>query len=74
MFVGLDNYTRALQDDALLEGTLRVATFFCVQVPVMLLLALFFALAIDSGLLRFAQVVPAGHLPARTPCPASWPR
>ena len=39
---------------------LRVATFFLIQVPVMLVLALLFALALDSGLLRLARVVRLG--------------
>lgn len=59
-FAGLDNYTRALADPLLLQGVLRVATFFVIQVPVMLLLALLFALALDSGLVRLARVVRLG--------------
>jgi multiple sugar transport system permease protein len=67
-FVGLDNYTRAFQDDALIEGVLRVAAFFCVQVPIMLTLALLAALAIDSGLLRLSKVVRLGiFLPYAVP-------
>jgi multiple sugar transport system permease protein len=54
-FVGLENYTRALADDRLLVGVLRVARFFVVQVPLMLGLALFFALALDGGLLRLSR-------------------
>lgn len=60
VFAGLDNYTRALRDDRLLQGVLRVALFFGVQVPTMLLIALAAALAIDSGLLRFANTVRLG--------------
>ncbi|WP_042394302.1 carbohydrate ABC transporter permease [Streptacidiphilus carbonis] len=59
-FVGLDNYTKALQDPQFLHGVLRVVLFFLIQVPVMLLLALLFALALDSGLLRLAKVVRLG--------------
>jgi len=59
-FVGLDNYVTAVQDPRLLRGIGRVATFFVIQVPVMLLLALLFALALDSGLLRLARVVRLG--------------
>jgi multiple sugar transport system permease protein len=55
-FAGLDNYTRALQDPRMREGTLRVAAFFLFQVPIMLALALVAALAIDSGLLRLPKV------------------
>lgn len=54
-FVGLENYTRALADDRLVVGVLRVARFFVVQVPLMLGLALFFALALDGGLLRLSR-------------------
>ncbi|MFD4604660.1 carbohydrate ABC transporter permease [Streptomyces sp. NPDC058464] len=59
-FVGLDNYVTALKDPLLREGLLRVAAFFAIQVPVMLLLALLFALALDSGLLRLAKVIRLG--------------
>jgi multiple sugar transport system permease protein len=60
VFVGLDNYVKALSDPLFLRGVLRVATFFVIQVPVMLLLALVFALALDSGLTRLARVVRLG--------------
>jgi multiple sugar transport system permease protein len=60
VFAGLDNYVRALQDDRLMAGVLRVARFFLLQVPIMLALSLIAALAIDSGLLRFAKVVRLG--------------
>jgi multiple sugar transport system permease protein len=59
-FVGLDNYARAIADPLLHEGVLRVAAFFFLQVPLMLLLALLFALALDSGLVRLARVVRLG--------------
>src|SRR5690349_77440 len=59
-FVGLDNYVTAVQDPLLIQGVLRVATFFVIQVPLMLLLALLFALALDSGLVRLARVVRLG--------------
>src|SRR6266568_3753095 len=52
-FIGLQNYATALKDPLLMHGVLRVALFFVIQVPVMLLLALLLALALDSGLLRF---------------------
>ncbi|RSM47566.1 sugar ABC transporter permease [Actinoplanes sp. ATCC 53533] len=60
VFAGLDNYTRALKDAQLLDGVLRVALFFLVQVPIMLLVALVAALAIDSGLLRSAKLFRLG--------------
>ncbi|GLY97949.1 sugar ABC transporter permease [Actinoplanes sp. NBRC 103695] len=60
VFAGLDNYTRALTDDRLIGGVLRVVRFFLLQVPIMLLISLVAALAIDSGLLRFAKVFRLG--------------
>ncbi|WP_329416139.1 sugar ABC transporter permease [Streptomyces sp. NBC_00704] len=48
-FVGLDNYTRALQDDAFWSAVGRVALFLVIQVPIMLGIALLVALALDSG-------------------------
>ena len=60
VFAGLDNYTRALGDDRLIGGLLRVMRFFVLQVPIMLVFALIAALAIDSGLLRVAKVFRLG--------------
>jgi multiple sugar transport system permease protein len=48
-FVGLDNYQRVIQDPQFWSAFGRVALFLCVQVPIMLFLALLVALAIDSG-------------------------
>jgi multiple sugar transport system permease protein len=59
-FVGLSNYARALHDKDLRDGVLRVARFFIVQVPVMLAMSLFFALALDSGRLRFPRLFRVG--------------
>jgi multiple sugar transport system permease protein len=59
-FAGLDNYVRALGDARLVAGVANVGKFFLLQVPVMLLLALLAALAIDSGLLRAAKVFRLG--------------
>ena len=59
-FVGLDNYIRAVQDPDLRDGVLRVARFFLIQVPLMLALSLFFALALDSGRLRFPRLFRLG--------------
>ncbi|GAA1607052.1 sugar ABC transporter permease [Kribbella sancticallisti] len=68
VFAGLDNYTRALGDDRLLEGVLRVARFFLFQVPIMLVVSLLAALAIDSGLLRLSKVFRLGiFLPYAVP-------
>ena len=48
-FVGVDNYRQALQDPRFFDAIGRVGLFLAVQVPVMLLLALLAALAVDSG-------------------------
>jgi len=68
VFAGLANYTRALSDPQLLQGVLRVGLFFLIQVPIMLLISLAAALAIDSGLLRAARVFRLGvFLPYAVP-------
>ncbi|MEU4226305.1 sugar ABC transporter permease [Nonomuraea sp. NPDC026600] len=60
VFAGLDNYVRALSDSRLLDGVWRMARFFLTQVPIMLGLALFFALALDSGVLRLVRLFRLG--------------
>jgi multiple sugar transport system permease protein len=60
VFVGLDNYRQALTDALFRAGVLRVALFLLVQVPIMLLIALVAALAIDSGRLRASGVFRIG--------------
>ena len=59
-FVGLDNYTEGLKDKAFTDGVKRVALFMVVQVPIMLTLALVFALIIDSGKVIFAKLYRVG--------------
>lgn len=51
-FVGFANYARAFTDARFLEGIGRVAIFLVVQVPIMIALSLFLALALDSGRTR----------------------
>lgn len=51
-FAGFANYLRAFTDPAFLAGIGRMALFLVVQVPIMLALSLFFALALDSGRVR----------------------
>jgi multiple sugar transport system permease protein len=51
-FVGLDNYAAVLGDAKFWEAFGRVLRFLAVQVPIMLLLALLAALAIDSARLH----------------------
>jgi len=52
-FVGLENYGLALTDPKFWDAIIRVSVFLLVQVPIMLLLALFAALALDSARLRW---------------------
>ena len=54
-FVGLANYAEAVRDSKFWESFFRVLTFLVVQVPVMLVLALLAALAIDSARLHGAS-------------------
>ena len=54
-FVGLQNYADALKDPLFLSGVGRMAIFLVVQVPIMIALALFFALALDSGMMKLAK-------------------
>ncbi|MFT3798850.1 carbohydrate ABC transporter permease [Microbacterium sp.] len=51
------NYSRALSDPSFWSGLGRVATFLFIQVPIMLVASLFFALALDSGRVRGGKVV-----------------
>jgi multiple sugar transport system permease protein len=56
VFVGVDNYVDVLSDPKFWDGALRVLVFLLVQVPVMLVLALLAALAIDSARLHGANM------------------
>jgi len=56
-FIGVANYIRAFLDPRFLEGLLRMGVFLIVQVPIMLSLALVFALALDSGRVRGSRVL-----------------
>jgi len=55
-FAGLDNYVTALTDREFLGGIGRILQFFVFQVPIMLVLAIAFALVLDSGRLRAAKL------------------
>ncbi|WP_104102772.1 carbohydrate ABC transporter permease [Cryobacterium sp. M96] len=55
-FVGFANYAHALSDPKLWESLGRVTLFLAVQVPIMLALALFAALAIDSARLHLSPL------------------
>ncbi|MFC8513371.1 carbohydrate ABC transporter permease [Streptomyces sp. NPDC057257] len=54
VWAGLENYSDALTDSELLHGALRVLGYGCIVVPVMLGLALLFALMLDSERVRLA--------------------
>jgi multiple sugar transport system permease protein len=56
-FIGLANYFEAVTDPLFLESLLRMGLFLLIQVPIMLGFALFFALALDSGRVRFHKFV-----------------
>jgi multiple sugar transport system permease protein len=56
VWAGFENYADALTDGELLDGALRVLAYGCVVVPVMLGLALLFALMLDSEKVRFTPV------------------
>ncbi|HEY3549357.1 MAG TPA: sugar ABC transporter permease [Propionicimonas sp.] len=51
-FGGLANYIKVFADPLFLEGLGRMGLFLVVQVPIMLCLSLFIALALDSGRVR----------------------
>src|SRR3954464_12600223 len=59
-FVGLDNYSEGLKDSAFLRGVGRVALYMVVQVPIMLVLALIFAMILDSGRVWMAKLFRVG--------------
>ena len=67
-FVGLSNYRLALSDPQFWSSLRRVLLFLAVQVPVMLVLALLAALALDSARLRWAPLYRLGlFLPYAVP-------
>jgi multiple sugar transport system permease protein len=59
-FVGLNNYLDGLKDAQFIDGVKRVALYMVIQVPIMLVLALVFALIIDSGRIWFTRVFRVG--------------
>ncbi|GHB30361.1 carbohydrate ABC transporter permease [Streptomyces umbrinus] len=56
VWAGLENYTDSLTDSQLLEGAVRVLGYGAIVVPVMLGLALLFALMLDTDRVRLAPV------------------
>ncbi|MFJ6737706.1 carbohydrate ABC transporter permease [Streptomyces sp. NPDC091279] len=55
VWAGLENYTDALTDSELIDGALRVLGYGCIVVPMMLGLALLFALMLDSEKVRLTS-------------------
>lgn len=51
-FVGIDNYVKALGDASFWQGVVNVLVFGAMQIPVMLGIALFAALLLDSAVIR----------------------
>jgi len=67
-FVGLDNYAKALGDNAFWDGVTNVLAFGLLQVPLMLGIALGAALLLDSGLLKRPSIFRLGFfLPFAVP-------
>lgn len=54
-YVGFENYLTMIHDPQWLSSVWRVFLYFFLQVPIMLVIAVFSALAIDSGKLRFPK-------------------
>jgi len=61
VFVGSQNYQQAFQDSSFWEGVRRMLLFMVVQVPVMLCLALIFALLLDSGVTKLRTLFRLGY-------------
>ena len=60
VFVGSQNYLQAFLDSSFWEGVRRMLLFMVVQVPVMLCLALIFALLLDSGVTKLRTLFRLG--------------
>src|ERR1700760_2834783 len=52
-FSGLANYTQTLQSWTFWAGVIRVTVFAAIQIPVMLVIAFFFACVFDLGVAKF---------------------
>ncbi len=68
VFVGVENYLRALTDPLLLSGVGRVVIFVLIQTPIMLFISLTAALALDSLRMKGSSTVRMGlFLPYAVP-------
>jgi multiple sugar transport system permease protein len=54
-FVGLENYLKLFADPNFWSGVIGVSLFLLIQVPIMLVISMFLALALDSGRLHGAS-------------------
>ncbi len=63
-FGGLTNIIRLTQDPVFLRALTNTGIFLVVQVPIMIVLALLFAAALNNPKLRFRGFFPHGDLPA----------
>src|SRR6266567_1018840 len=61
IFVGSQNYLQAFQDNSFWEGVRHMLLLLVVQVPVMLCLALIFALLLDSGVTKLRTLFRLGY-------------
>jgi multiple sugar transport system permease protein len=61
IFVGIGNYSQAFHDPNFWSGVGRMLLFGVVQVPIMLGLALLFALLLDSGVVRCKTLFRLGY-------------
>jgi multiple sugar transport system permease protein len=55
VFTGASNYTQTLESGEFWSGVIRVIIFAAVQIPVMLIIAFFFATVFDLGVAKFGR-------------------
>lgn len=55
VFSGASNYTQTLQSSQFWSGLVRVIIYACIQIPVMLVIAFFFATVFDLGVAKFGR-------------------
>ncbi|MHB1599747.1 MAG: carbohydrate ABC transporter permease [Acidimicrobiales bacterium] len=55
-FSGFANYTQTFQSNQFWSGVVRVVAYAAVQIPVMLVIAFFFATMFDLGIARFGRL------------------
>jgi multiple sugar transport system permease protein len=67
-FIALQNYVQVFHDPYFWAGVRNMVIFGCIQVPIMLGLALLFALLLDSGIPRLRRILRLGYfLPFAVP-------